>query len=762
MPKPEDIGAPGDEDDDMTIDVIIEGNSVAAAIAKGEIETIVKERTGPMSTRLRDIPAELYPFLAGPYNSSLELFTQGGDVDVKVPLYHSWSRQGPPTIDENTQAPILRPHQNSHIQLVGDREAVQRAKAEIENRARVLQQQLAFRQLQLDRSRHQFIHDDSDSHHKFLEDTGCYVILPADDNETEFVTLVGPPDRIEEAEANAIELAMQMQQQVIDIAKLHGKAPQDPQAHAKALTNYLRRRQAIRQLEELYKSRISLPSASDRSTNWEVFSRDGPSAYRAKSDITNIINAHPPSRFRHLNVDPFYHEHLRETLKAQLRQQHGVHLLLPEEDDEDDEEPQLLIVYEDPSTSSASYEIPRQRPTPADAARFEEALKQAQAIIEGLSSGQRPIESRNVEVPQQLYDRVHRHVRQQQETLPEGMLPIQFNLPTSRSSGVPTLRGPNDRLDAFAESLKAFVEAEKRDELERGHVTSFEFPKKHANFLIGRRGENINKLREEFDVDIKVQEGKVDIKGPPHKAEKAKARILAMGKKLDDEATHVLKIHPQYHREMIGQGGSQVNRLQDRYNVRVQFPRAARNHHDDDGSVINGSDAGGFRPPRSNQGPDEVIVRGPKKGADAAREELESLLKWTIENSHSTTVSVAQSQLPSLIGTGGREMENIRQQTGANIDVPGTRESASPGGRVELKIKGTKKQVEEAKSLLQQRAKVFDESTSRVINVDKKYHRAIIGPQGETISVAKCMLNAKRIFRLQLAQDCDSSRWTSE
>jgi len=292
------------------------------------------------------------------------------------------------------------------------------------------------------------------------------------------------------------------------------------------------------------------------------------------------------------------------------------------------------------------------------------------------------------------------------------------------------IRGPRDALDDLKERILAFVEAEKQDELERGHTTTFDFPQRYANYLVGRRGENINKLREEFDVDILVSDGKVEIKGPKAKSELAKTRIIALGKKLEDETTHILKIKPQFHREMIGAKGNQVNRLQDRYNVRVQFPRTTHTMNDDRPNVDASSDLGA-RNNRSNQAPDEVIVRGPRKGADDARDELLNLLQWTIDNSHTATVSVAQNQLPSLIGQGGREVEKVRLETGAQIDVPGTRDSADAAGRVQVHVKGTKKQVDDAKRLLEQRAKVFDESVTRAIDIDKKYHKALIGSAGE-------------------------------
>ena len=316
------------------------------------------------------------------------------------------------------------------------------------------------------------------------------------------------------------------------------------------------------------------------------------------------------------------------------------------------------------------------------------------------------------------------------------------DMPTSQSSPAAAtvdheclLRGPSSAVEALSEKIAAFLETERQEESERGHVTSFDFPQKYANYLIGKRGDNINKYREEFDVDIQVKDGKVEITGPKAKADAAKSRIIVLGKKLEDEATHVLKIKPEYHRDMIGAKGSQVNQLQRKYNVRVQFPRSAPALDDDRSIADDASEAGSTRNRRPNQAPDEVIVRGPRKGADEARDELLNLLQWTLDNSHKSTVSVAQAQLPSLIGQGGREMESVRLSTGAQIDVPGSRESADPDGRVQIQLKGSKKQVEEAKRILEQRAKIFDSSITRHVDVDKKYHKALIGSGGKSLMV---------------------------
>ena len=142
------------------------------------------------------------------------------------------------------------------------------------------------------------------------------------------------------------------------------------------------------------------------------------------------------------------------------------------------------------------------------------------------------------------------------------------------------------------------------------------------------------------------------------------------------------------------------------------------------------SEAGGQRRGR-NQPADEIYIRGPKKSADDARSEILELVQYYKDRSFEANVSVAKKQIPSLMGKGGNEMESIRGETGAQIDVPSSQDASDASGRVEIKIRGTKAQVDKAKTLLQDRVKIFDESTTRSIDVDKKYHQALIGAGGK-------------------------------
>nr|POE75537.1 vigilin 1 [Quercus suber] len=712
-----------DDDEDRTVDVSIEGDPFAVQLAKQEIEKIINEHTSTVNTRLKHIPAEYYPFLAGVQDT-----LQGGrDVRLQIPQYHMWSDPAPPQIPTNRQPAVFNPQANFPIQISGERQAVAEIRAEMDRRVQELQRQLTLEQMAIERGRHQFIVGDmGTSLQDFIEETGCSIILPPDEEDSEMLTIVGPADRIDDGMNKIMDLASSMSMASADIAKQHANAPQGAQAHARDITRYLQQRRAIEQLERQHNARI----VPDSSGAWQIYARDGKNAMKARSDIMNLITGHPPTRFQPVNVDPFYHEHIRQQAVRQIRDQHGVHIVVP---DEVDGSP-ILLVFED-RTAQPDYQFPKARPTPQEVQSFQQALQEAQQQILQLISGQQEIVSRDVDAPVKFHDKIRRHIERHHQSLPEGTIPLQVAYGGPKQAGprrapAPSvgLRGPQDGVDALVQSLLSFVEQEKQDELERGFTLSFDFPQKYASHLIGRKGENINRLRDEFDVDIQLNEGKCEIKGPEAKANACKKHILEMAKKLEDEANHVLIIPAQFHRDLIGAQGSLVNRMQERYGVRVNFPRT-RQAADDD--VSEAGDAAGAR--RNNQGPNEVVVKGPSKGADACRDELLSLLQYVKDNSFSATVSVAQGQLPSLIGSGGKEMEALRLETGAQIDVPGARDAPAANGRAEIKLKGSKQAVDAAKKLIEAKAKIFDNTVTRTLDVDRKHHRVIIGGQGANL-----------------------------
>ncbi|KAJ6095692.1 K Homology domain type 1 [Penicillium sp. IBT 16267x] len=728
VPRADGNAAAAEDDDSDTIDVLIEGDAVAAEMARREIEAIVKERGSSMSLRLKTVPPEFFPFIAGAHDAALREIEERTKAQINVPRYDTWTSQPPPQEAHPGQVQFV-PVADKHILISGERAAAQEARAEIERLAADLQRKLTLRQLAINRGQHQFIlGNEADALHQFVAQTGCAIILPPASDDSEFLTITGPVDQIEAGVNHAMDLATSMQMASIDLSRQHPNAPAGPHAHARALTQYLKRRQIIKQLESAYDAHIALSPSVEGPVAWEVYSRDGKNTIRARSDIMNLVQAHPPSRLRHVPVDPYFHPYLRSRSASKLQGDYGVHLLVPEDIDN----PDVVLVYEGPTSTASNFEVARQRPTPAEVAEFEKSLLEAQAFLLSTLGNQSDIVSASVSVPAKYQEKARKFIIREQDAKGEDSIPVRAIVgePTGSKCEI-LLRGPSELVSELAAKLEAFVVEQEQDDLERGYTNTFDFPQKFANFLIGKRGENINKLREEFDVDIKVENGKVEVKGPKAKADATRIRIMNMGKKWEDETTHILKIPAQYHRELIGQRGTLVNRLQDRYSVRVQFPRAAAST-DEQSVAETGSDAGVARN-RPQQAPDEVIVKGPSKGADSARDEILGLLQWVIDHSHSANISVAQSQVASLIGQRGREMDKLRADTGAQIDVPAANDAPDASGRVQIRVKGTKQQVAEAKKILQQRATDFDATVTKSIEVEKKYHKALIGGGGANI-----------------------------
>ena len=722
----------GGLDDDDMVDIEVQGNSVTIALAERQLQSIVKEKTSTVNLRMRDIPPELFPFIAGPHNAHISNYEDGRDVRVKVPHYHTWGAQPPPQSLGANQPAAFQPQEGYYITVSGDREHALEVQQEIQQRAAQLQRQLITSQFEIEREKHRFIlGENAAAPHDFLQETRCSIIMPPSTDDTETITVVGPPEDVKLAIDKAMDFALSMAMTSIDISRQHPNTSRSVQAHAQDVARYLQQRQALEELERTHESSIVIP---DSAGPWQIYSRDGKNGIRARKDITDLISAQVPSRYRPIDrVHPYFQQHLQQHHAQSIRDQYGVHLVIAEPDAEDSS---LLLVYEGDGPAN-NEQLPRAKPAANEIAQFEQSLGEAEQYLMNLLQGQGEVVRHTIDTPSKYQDKLHRHATRQAEQPSNGGFPIQVLGFDSANTGaspntVPfAFRGPSSEVDKYRQSLLNFIEEQVRDEAERGYTTSCEFPQKFMNQLIGRRGETINKLREEFDVEIRAQDGTVEIQGPKTKADAARSHILTLARKAEDETTHTVKIKPQFHGELIGPKGMQIRRLQDRYNVRIDFPRGATSSPDSQ-SMVDGEVAGAAKGRRSQE-PDVVVIKGTKRGADEARSEILDLYQYMQDHAHSSVVSVAQSLLPSLIGQGGRELDKLRLETGASIDVPGPRDARDPSGRVEVKLRGTKDQVQKATQEISKRAKTFDESTTRTLDISKKHHGALIGRNGENI-----------------------------
>lgn len=385
-----------DDDDSVNIEIEIEGDPYAVELARLDIDKIVSARTSRVNMRLKDIPPEFFPFLAGPNNSRIDAMQQDKDLLINIPHFHTWQHKPPPRVSKPNERPDFQPHPDLHVQLAGERRAVQEARAQLERHVENLRSQLAVEDHSFQRGHHQFIIGERGmSLHDFLEETGCAIVLPPDHDDTEDITIIGPAELLQAGVDRAATLAAEMQMASVDPRRYFADAPMGPEAHSRALSRYLQERQLEAEINSLYGAQLAVPPSSDPSVNWEIYSRDMKKSFQARSDLTKIIQAHPPAKIALVEVDPFFHPHLRQQCRQALRNDHGVHMIVPR----DGESEHVVLVYEGPEGVQVPFQIPRQRPSESDITAFQEALRQAESQLLSVIGDRPEIDTRKVEVP---------------------------------------------------------------------------------------------------------------------------------------------------------------------------------------------------------------------------------------------------------------------------------------------------------------------------------------------------------------------------
>ena len=385
-----------EEDDSSTAIVEIEGDAIATRNAREEIMKIVDAHAVQSNLRLRNIPPEFFPFLAGPHYSEVKKMEENKDVKITIPPFHVWQHQPPPRPSKPDERPDFVPHPDMHIHIVGERTAAQEARARIERLTEELRKQLMLKEQTFLRGQHQFIVGERGmSPHEFLQETGCVVILPPSHMDTEDITVLGPPDKIAGGLDKATALASELLSASVDPRKNIMNAPNGAEAHARALAQYFAARGLEEEFQRKHDAHVAFPVSTEVSENWDVFARDKMALPKARADLIELIRAHPPSRLAMVEVDPFFHPHLEEQCAHTVRNDFGVHMIIPQ----DEESNTVMLVYEGPENGESPFQMPRQRPTDTEIVSFEEALHQARNQILSII-GDQDISTQQVPIPQ--------------------------------------------------------------------------------------------------------------------------------------------------------------------------------------------------------------------------------------------------------------------------------------------------------------------------------------------------------------------------
>jgi predicted PilT family ATPase len=293
------------------------------------------------------------------------------------------------------------------------------------------------------------------------------------------------------------------------------------------------------------------------------------------------------------------------------------------------------------------------------------------------------------------------------------------------------VRGASAEVDRAVKEILKIVEDAKDDLILSSYSVVFEIDREYVGRIVGSQGSGVNRLRDALGVRVdfsddgddakdanKKRKGsglksKVTITGRKENVEEAKRRVLSQAERLADETSEILKIPAQYHSGLIGHGGKYVIRLEEKYNVKITFPR----------SVAEGSESRS----RENLKSDEVFLKGGKKGVAGAKSELLDAAEFEKESNNVVQFTVPSRAIPRILGKGGAIINQIKDDTDAAIDL----DKAEDGSEATVTCRGSKKAIAAAKAAIQSIVDQLGEEVTDVLTIENKFHKALIGGGGQ-------------------------------
>jgi len=269
-----------------------------------------------------------------------------------------------------------------------------------------------------------------------------------------------------------------------------------------------------------------------------------------------------------------------------------------------------------------------------------------------------------------------------------------------------TVDAPLDEYDAARAEISNLVE-----ELIKTRSRSvIAIDHKIHKHLIGKAGSNINKIKADTGVNIRIpqEEGQeIEIVGPPDGVAAARDMLLEQAKRIENEASIELTIEQRWHRLLIGAKGDNIQKIRVKFpEVQVSFPTASA------------------KKPEC----DKVSLRGPREEVEQVSNMLKGQLTVIVDENFSMKVPILKNHHRYIIGKGGANIRRVKDETNTRIDLPS--EDADSDLIV---ITGKKADVDLARKKLLAIQAELEDIYEEEINIDPKLHNTLIGAKGRII-----------------------------
>ncbi|KAK7472678.1 hypothetical protein VKT23_000791 [Stygiomarasmius scandens] len=692
-----------DEEDEPTVPVTLTGPQPLAHEARDLLNQIIASKTSKTTQRVRDIPPHILPFVIA-RKSLFDAAAEGGDVKLS----------------------LNKPERE--VTVSGDREAVVRVVEAIKSFIESSRSNLTSLKMALPKRQHRLLVDKAAQ--DVMSKSNCAVIVADHDDPSDEVVVWGQGAEL----ANGVAAVMEQ----ANSKYIHEFPLPGPIATSRQMWTYMVRTQYPKTLSNAHPGvSVFIPSAAAAekapALNIDIVG-DKPLVDAVVRQVSELIGKLFGAT-QEINVDWLVHRVIMGKNAKKLKQLHDANNVSVYFPPESDENSSVLLVY-DPLSASYS-------PSPDEKSRnLEEVAKELLKLAKDAAD----VKSETFEVDKRWHEAV---IGEGGTTLnaiigEDKTLSIKFGKEAGDNANENTIlvRGSSADVTRAHKEILKIVENAKNDEIVNSYSTDFDIDREYVGRVVGASGSGINKLRDQLGVRVDVsddtddkekesgkkkkvthQKSKVTITGRKENVEEAQKRILAQVERLADETSEVLKIPNQYHSSLIGQSGKYVIRLEDKYGVKITFPRQSSDN--------------GEGKTREQLKPDEVLVKGGRKGVAGAKSELLEAVEFEKENNNVLKFTVPTRSVARILGKGGASINEIKDSTDAQIDVDKTSDDSAA---TNITLRGTKKAIAAAKTAILAIADQVAEEITVVVPVENKYHRTLIGVGGQGLKdmVARC------------------------
>ncbi|KAG9027265.1 hypothetical protein FRB95_007948 [Tulasnella sp. JGI-2019a] len=695
-----------DEEDEPTAQITVTGPAPLVESAIVDLKAIIGTRAKKVTRRIKDVPEHVLPFVASDIPS----------IEAKVLEAHP-----------EAMISITSSREDKEFSLYGDKVAVLAAMDQLQEAIEAWKPRLSSVTVTIPRSQHRFVLGGYGPEELF-EESQVVVLAP---QQGEGLALWGESAKLGAALGVVLQKASS---QHVTSYDLPGKAEHAKQAHAYLVhTSYL---DNIAYAHPDVTVHVTPDEEVERTGKISLdFVGDAAKVAPAVSEVKALMKK-LDGGLKGIEVDWLVTKFLVSRHDQKIKQFQEEHNVIVFFQPEEMESSSVILVHD-----------PEKSPAGISASQKQKHLKEVADHILKLASEAPAVKSETMHVDKKWHSAV---LGKTDEVIGEGgslsiKVGSQANLGVGKEPPADDdilIRGPVSEVDRAVKEIAKIVEDAKIDEIETSYNIEFTIPRDYVGRIVGSQGAGVNKLRDTLNVRVDFDDeaddtkgewaekgkgkkgaaknSKVKITGCKQNADEAKKRILDLVDKYADETSETLRIPHQYHSGLIGASGKYVTRLEDKYGVKITYGR-----EQNDESYGTGPKG------RENLKADEVLIKGGRKGVAGAKAELLEAAEFEKSNNLSVTFNVPTRSISRIVGKGGASINDIKNQTGAQIDIDRAEDSSA--GTSTITVRGDAGATKDAKAAILAVAAGFGDEIEETIYIESKYHRNFIGKGGETL-----------------------------